>query len=229
MIELTRISVELIDKMGTDKAIVDAARVSVKGDEKGEEFDAKSDIGLLSYLMRNRHGSPFEHAVVKFLVTAPVAVWREHHRHRIASYNEESGRYRVLRPRFYLPAARTQQGKPGHYSYVDAPDLQGQSDRTLLATYSEAYKAYTDLLDAGVAREVARFALPVGLMSSCYVTMNVRALMNFLSLRVDDPRAAVPTHPMREIQEVAEEYEEHFSALFPWTWQAFVDGGRVAP
>ena len=123
-----------------------------------------------------------------FFVSAPIFVFREFMRHRIASYNEESGRYRELRPVFYIPSAERkliQVGKTGAYTFVDG--TKEQFDVTVAAmkdAYVIAYDSYQKMLEAGVAREVARVVLPVATYSSMYVSMNARALMNFLSLRL---------------------------------------------
>ncbi len=218
-----KVEVSLIDWMGRDGDIVNAARVSTKGAASlGMNEGAR---GLISYLMRNRHGTPFEHGAMKFLVTAPLFVWREHHRHRIGfSYNEESGRYKQLDPVFYVPEfARTQEGKPGHYKMTDSPgDLTALMEHELeyIATY--AYESYDKMLKAGIAREVARMCLPVNIVSSCYVTCNPRSLMHFLGLR----NAGEAQH---EIRAVAQQYEAHFARLYPETHKAFIEGGRVAP
>jgi thymidylate synthase (FAD) len=177
--------------------------------------------------------SPFEHVVFTWRVTAPLFVWREHHRHRIASYNEESSRYRQLAPHFYLPAPErnlVQVGKPGAYSFepgsVDQyTDLISSTQQASLS----AYRQYEMSLDAGIAREVARVVLPVNIMSTCYVTMNARALMNFLSLRTKSEDAMFVSYPQREIEMVAEEYEKDFMRLCPITHEAFHRKGRVAP
>ncbi len=119
--------VQLIDTMGTDLDIARAAWVSTKGERAEDEADPEKVAGLINYLMRDRHGSPFEQASMKFLVKAPLFVWREHHRHRVASYNEESGRYKQLAPEFYIPARGrnlTQVGKPGAYDFVPGTDEQ---------------------------------------------------------------------------------------------------------
>ena len=92
-----------------------------------------------------------------------------------------------------------------------------------------AYESYTKMLDAGVAREVARAVLPVGLYSSMYVTMNARALMNFLSLRTSREGSHFPSYPQREIEMVAEKMEQYFATLMPLTHGAFEKSGRVAP
>jgi thymidylate synthase (FAD) len=183
--------------------------------------------------MRERHGSPFEHNSMTFYVQAPIFVFREFMRHRIASYNEESGRYRELRPVFYVPASDrklVQEGKPGHYVFVDG--TQEQHDVVVEETKRActiAYEAYQRMLSTGVAREVARGVLPVATYSSMYVTLNARSLMNFLSLRTKREGSAFPSYPQREIEMVAEQMEAHWSKLMPVTHGAFEACGRVSP
>jgi thymidylate synthase (FAD) len=183
--------------------------------------------------MRDRHGTPFEHTSLTYFISAPIFVFREFMRHRIASYNEESGRYRELRPVFYVPGPErrlVQQGKPGAYEFVEGTAEQ----HALVVEQTEAscraaYAAYQEMLAAGVAREVARIVLPVGTYSSMYVTMNARALMNFLSLRTKHPDSHFPSFPQREIEMVADLMESEWAALMPITHEAFVASGRVAP
>ena len=154
-------------------------------------------------------------------------------RHRIASYNEESGRYKVLEPEFYIPPRERklqQIGKVGHYQFVDGTNLQYALLLTTLKRHCEsAYTDYLQLLQNNVAKEVARIVLPVNIYSSAYVTMNARALMNFLSLRVAAEDSKYPSYPQREIEMVGEAYEEIFSTIMPITYQAFIDNGRVSP
>jgi len=168
-----------------------------------------------------------------FFVSAPIFVFREFMRHRIASYNEESGRYRELSPVFYVPNKErklVQTGKTGHYVFVDGTSEQFEiSVAAMKETYTVAYANYKKMLDAGIAREVARAVLPVALYSSMYVTMNARALMNFLSLRTSREGSHFPSYPQREIEMVAEKMEEHFARLMPLTYAAFEKSGRVAP
>jgi thymidylate synthase (FAD) len=168
-----------------------------------------------------------------FFVSAPIFVFREFMRHRIASYNEESGRYRELSPVFYVPNKErklVQTGKTGHYVFVDGTSEQFEiSVAAMKETYAVAYANYKKMLDAGIAREVARAVLPVALYSSMYVTMNARALMNFLSLRTSREGSHFPSYPQREIEMVAEKMEEHFARLMPLTYAAFEKSGRVAP
>jgi thymidylate synthase (FAD) len=168
-----------------------------------------------------------------FFISAPIFVFREFMRHRIASYNEESGRYRELKPVFYVPAKERnliQIGKTGAYEFV--PGTTEQFDLTVSAmkdAYVVAYDSYKKMLDAGIAREVARAVLPVATYSSMYVTMNARALMNFLSLRTAREGSHFPSYPQREIEMVAEKMEAEFAKLMPLTYGAFEKSGRVAP
>ena len=183
--------------------------------------------------MRDRHGSPFEHNQFTFFVSAPIFVFREFHRHRTFSYNEESGRYRRLEPVFYVPGPDrklVQEGKPGRYVFVDGtPEQHKLVDEATRRVCVEAYRAYLEMLEAGVAREVARGVLPVSTYSSMYATCNARALMHFLSLRTKREDSAFPSFPQREIEMVAERMEEFFARAMPLTHAAFERNGRVAP
>jgi thymidylate synthase (FAD) len=229
------ITVELVRASASDADVIFAARVSTAGEQSLEDVnaDAGRSQGLINYLMRERHGSPFEHNSLTFFVRAPIFVWREHMRHRIASYNEESGRYRQLEPVFYVPArdrAIVQVGKTGAYEFLPGDDAQYDLiDDRMRASCTTAYLAYLEMLEAGVAREVARMVLPVSTYSSAYVTMNARSLMNFLSLRRKAEGSHFPSYPQREIEMVAERYEEEWARLMPLTHRAFEDNGRVAP
>jgi len=229
------VTVELVRAQAADADVLFAARVSTKGEQSLEDVgaDAEKSRGLINYLMRDRHGTPFEHNSMTFYVQAPIFVFREFMRHRIASYNEESGRYRELRPVFYVPAPERrliQQGKPGAYDFVEG--TPEQHEVTVAATKracEQAYAAYREMLDAGVAREVARGVLPVATYSSMYVTMNARSLMNFLSLRTKRPDSRFPSFPQREIEMVAELMEAEWARLMPLTHAAFEANGRVSP
>lgn len=229
-------TVELVKHTATDTDVLWAARVSTAGEQSLEELDkdpARSK-GLINYLMRDRHGSPFEHNSMTFFISAPLFVFREFHRHRVGwSYNEESGRYRQLEPVFYIPdAARklVQQGRPGKYEFVEGtPEQLELVGRSMADSYRRSYEAYQEMLAAGVAREVARATLPVGLYSSMYATCNARSLMHFLGLRTKHEQAKVPSFPQREIEMVAELMEEQWTKLMPLTHEAFNTNGRVAP
>jgi thymidylate synthase (FAD) len=228
-------TVELVRSSAQDADVLFAARVSTIGEQSLADVDADAgrSAGLIKYLMRERHGSPFEHNSMTFYVQAPIFVFREFMRHRIASYNEESGRYRELRPVFYLPAAErklVQEGKPGHYVFVDGtPEQYATVVEETKQACTVAYQAYQRMLGAGVAREVARGVLPVSIYSSMYVTMNARSLMNFLSLRTKREGSAHPSYPQREIEMVAEQMESLWAPLMPVTHAAFEASGRVSP
>lgn len=224
-------TVELIDHMGNDERVVRAARVSTGTDEEAASWDKQGK--LISYLMKNRHGSPFEKGVFEFRVECPIFVAREFMRHRIASYNETSGRYRQLDPVFWTPApARPliQEGKPG--AYIMKPGTFQQYHAAVISLKNScyiAYENYENMLNAGICREVARACLPVSIYTSFYVTMNARSLMNFLSLRVDDPDAMFPSKPQYEIESVAILMEDFFRRKMPLTHRAFTENRRVAP
>ncbi len=230
--------VELVRSSASDSDVLFAARVSTQGEQSleaaaaGDEATSR-DRGLINYLMRDRHGSPFEHNSMTFYVQAPIFVFREFMRHRIASYNEESGRYRELDAVFYVPGPErnlVQVGKPGAYDFLPgSPEQTAMVGSEVRAVATEAFASYQRMLDAGVAREVARIVLPLTIYSSMYVTMNARALMNFLSLRTKREGTHFPSFPQREIEMCAEQMEEHFAALMPLTYAAFNENGRVAP
>jgi thymidylate synthase (FAD) len=229
------VTVELVRHSASDADVLFAARVSTKGEESRADIgaDPARSAGLIRYLMRDRHGSPFEHNSMTYFIEAPIFVFREFMRHRIASYNEESARYRQLRPVFYLPGPQrrlVQVGKPGAYEFTAG--TPGQHAVTAQATERVcrvAYAAYLQMLEAGVAREVARGVLPLATYSAMYVTMNARALMNFLSLRTTREGSRFPSFPQREIEMVAEQMEQIWAELMPLTHDAFEAAGRVAP
>lgn len=234
---LTRsdIDVVLVRPSAGDIGVVEAARVSTIGaDSLHEDMEPARVEGLINYLMRDRHGSPFEHNSMTFLITAPIFVLREWHRHRIGwSYNELSGRYQEIDPVFYVPDETrklVQRGQAGKYEFTYGTMAQhGQTQTCLTASYAHAYGAYEQMLDAGVAREIARAVLPGGIYSTMYATCNARSLMHFLSLRTIDERAAFPSFPQREIEMAAEKMEEAWARLMPVTHAAFNSHGRIAP
>jgi thymidylate synthase (FAD) len=230
------VTVELVKHTASDADVLFAARVSTLGEQSLDELnkDPERSKGLINYLMRDRHGSPFEHNSMTFLISAPIFVFREFMRHRVGwSYNEESGRYHELQPVFYVPDASrklVQEGQPGKYRFVEGTPEQHQlAVDAMEESYRQAYRTYREMLAAGVAREVARSVLPVGLFSSMYATTNARALMHFLSLRTTHPDAKVKSYPQREIEMVAELMEAEWAKLMPLTYAAFNANGRVAP
>lgn len=233
------VTVELVRAQATDRDVLFAARVSTVGEQSldaatgsSDELE-KRDRGLINYLMRDRHGTPFEHNSMTFYVQAPIFVFREFQRHRMASYNEESGRYRELRPVFYVPAAERnlrQEGRPGKYEFFPGTDEQvGLVQREVREQSTAAYASYQRMLEAGVAREVARSVLPLNIYSSMYVTMNARSLMNFLSLRRKAEGSTFPSFPQREIEMCAEKMEALWQQHMPVTAEVFQANGRVAP
>jgi flavin-dependent thymidylate synthase len=386
-------TVELVKHSAADSDVLWAARVSTAGEQSLAEIskDPERSKGLINYLMRDRHGSPFEHNSMTFFISAPLFVFREFHRHRVGwclagrtevtlhddtgglrriaiadlyrrwhpegggrrpssgpahgdqvrcydeetltarrarvldvlesgvkpllrlttaggrtlrcsadhavftpdgwrkagelaagdavlagcepavavpdrvtavagdgeemtydlsvegpwhnfladgivvhnSYNEESGRYRELEPVFYVPGEDrklVQQGRPGKYEFVAGTEKQHRVvTETMQESYERSYQAYQLMLEAGVAREVARATLPVGLYSSMYATCNARSLMHFLGLRTQHELATVPSFPQREIEMVGERMERHWATLMPLTHAAFNTNGRVAP
>lgn len=210
--------------MGSETDIVNAARISLANEV--EEF-GEDDIGLLNYLMREKHGSPFEQGFESWWhVRMPIFVAREWVRHRIGtSYNEESGRYVELRPDFYVPSVmRTQVGKPGRYRYEEITDPAVRYRvQTIIANASEhAYEQYQELLGLGLAREQARAVLPLNLYTEVRWKANCRSLLNFLELRND--QAA-----QYEIREYAKHIERVFADHLPHIHQQFVSHGRIAP
>ncbi len=230
------VSVELVKHSAADSDVLFAARVSTVGEQSIDELskDPARSKGLINYLMRDRHGSPFEHNSMTFLISAPIFVFREFMRHRVGwSYNEESGRYRELQPVFYVPGEDrrlVQQGRPGKYEFVQGtPGQHKAATEAMEASYRQAYEAYRRMLDEGIAREVARSVLPVGLFSSMYATCNARSLMHFLALRTQHELAKVASFPQREIEMVGERMEAEWAKLMPLTYAAFNANGRVAP
>ena len=215
--------VRLDDAMASDLSVVNGARVSFARHKT--EMD-ESDEGLIRFLMRDRHGTPFEHNAFRFHVRAPLFVAREWFRHRVGSFNEFSMRYAKATDDFYLPEpddVRSQVGKPGAYSFESVePELAEQTREDLRAVYDAAYSTYTRLVDQGVARELARLVMPMGAYTEFYWTVNARSLMNFVSLRAAETA-------QREIRRYAEACESFLADKMPVTHAAFVDNGRIAP
>jgi len=215
--------VRLDDAMADDLSVVNGARVSFARHK--EEMD-ESDEGLIRFLMRDRHGTPFEHNSFRFHIRTPIFVAREWFRHRIGSFNEFSMRYARATDEFYVPEAddvRTQVGKPGSYSFEEvSPEIAETTREELKAIYESAYQTYERLVELGVARELARCVLPVGAYTEFYWTVNARALMNFLSLRASE-------NAQREIRRYAGACERFLAEKMPVTYAAFVANGRTAP
>jgi thymidylate synthase (FAD) len=249
--------VRLVDYVGDELAIVNAARVSLHNESEYEEvFDpnhteimhdfrdaqdgipktswvnakkklSDKDKGLINFLLRSEHGSPFEQGfMAQFHVRLPIVVMREWVRHRVGfSVNEESGRYVKMRPDFYYPDhLRVQKGKVGEYYFerVDDENLLLEYLEDLIEVNKLQWKYYEKWLDNGIAKEQARLFLGLNLYTEIRWTCNARSLMNFLKLR-NAPTA------MHEIREYADVIEDIFAQEMPTVWQAFVDNGRIAP
>lgn len=225
-------TVDVVQQSGDDEAVVAAARVSVVGSAAAtEDIEA---YGLIHYLMSHRHGTPFEHGSMTFRVEAPIFVFREWMRHRIGwSYNEESGRYKQLDPVFHIPAPSRPLVNVGTAArprmVPGTPEQYTRLVERMESSYGVTYHDYEESLADGVAKEVAREVLPVGIYSSMYATANPRSIMAFLSLRVHDPEALFVSYPQYEIDQAAQLIEHHFEAAFPLTYSAFCNNGRVAP
>jgi thymidylate synthase (FAD) len=232
----SEITVEEIQAVGSDDIIVHAARVSTRGNTQRENVDEKEAAGLIRYLMRSRHGTPFEHGCLTVRVHAPIKVWREWHRHRVGwSYNETSGRYQQLEPVFWIPPRERPMLRPeGFRSANPSFELASEEEYeqiggALTRGYEESYARYEELLALGVDRGLARDVLGVGIFSSCYCTANPRSIMAFLELRTNRPDARRPSKPLWEIANAAEQLEAIFASHWPITHAAFCEFGRMAP
>ena len=228
--ETTENTIDVLDRgflaldgaFASDLAVVNAARVSfnVVSDEMTER-----DEGLIRFLMRERHGTPFEHGYFRFLVKAPLFVVREHHRHRAGhSYNEWSGRYSKLEAEFYVPDnVRTQVGKPGSYTFEPVePHVRDAAREEIEAAAEAAFASYERMLEQGVAKEIARTVLPLAMYTKYFWSCNPRSLMHFCSLRNSE-------HAQFEIREYALAAEGFLKRLMPVTHAAFIANGRSAP
>lgn len=208
--------------LASDLAVVNGARVSFN--QTAQEMTER-DEGLIRFLVRERHGSPFEHGYFRFLVKAPLFVVREHHRHRAGhSYNEWSGRYSKMEAEFYVPEfVRTQTGKPGAYTFEAVDEATRAAARREIKENAErAFDAYERMLELGVAKEVARAVLPLSTYTKYYWSCNPRSLMHFCSLRNHESA-------QYEIREYAAAAESFLQRLMPVTHAAFVANDRVAP
>lgn len=257
MIELSStITTRLIDHMGGDHSFVAAARTSTSGEEALRWLDepAEENYGLVNYLLQQRHGGPLEAAVFQFYVHAPVFVFRQIHRHRIASHSEESARYHPLRPLYWIPKRdRPMVPAPGYKSArprfvtldeairekrpeLDYPAVTREADAWYARevernrqVYQLAHDNYLASIADGIGLEVARVKLPVAIYSSGWMTINVRSLLNFLSLRIHSPSATTLSYPQLETQEVARMCEDILKEHCPLVHKAWSENGRGSP
>ena len=215
--------VRLDASMADDLSVANAARVSFA--RRKDELD-DADRGLIRFLMRDRHGTPFEHNSFRFHIRCPIFVAREWMRHRIGSFNEFSLRYAKATDDFYVPDSadvRSQVGKPGAYSFEPVDDeLAAHTLEELRKVYDVAYETYNALVEKGVARELARSVLPVGAYTEFYWTVNARSLMNFVSLRAAETA-------QREIRRYALAVEAFLAREMPVTYAAFIANDRNGP
>ena len=221
--------VRLIDWMGSDKDIVEAARVSYKSKGKSEEDDKK----LLRYLLTNKHTSPFEMCKIKFNIRMPIFVQRQYIRHRMQNFNEVSARYTELPDVFFIPKQwRTNEGVKNKQSSqaMEEPQLKSVipgypvqvahgASQVVEGFYKQAYALYKELLEAGIAREQARIVLPVGIYTEFYSCWDLNNLLKFFALR-DDP------HAQGEHQDFAKAMKEHTAKVFPWTMEIYEESQK---
>ncbi len=206
--------VVLVDYMGNDAAIVQAARVSYGQGTK----TVRDDRGLIRYLMRHRHTTPFEMVEYKFLVRLPIFVARQWIRHRSASVNEYSARYSVVPDEYEVPPAeevrhQSERNRQGRGDPLP-PEVVDRFRTDLERISKDAYSTYTTALDAGVARETARLVLPVAYYTQWYWKTNLHNLFHFLSLRLDP-------HAQEEIRLFAKEIDRLGRLVAPVAFEAF--------
>lgn len=224
---VTKASATLVQSNATDDMVAMAAWVSFDRDSEERLNDKGRMKGLINFLMREKHMSPFEHGSFTFKIDCPIFVAREFHRHRTMAYNEVSGRYTEMKPRFYLPGDSrpvVQQGKAGQYTFVTDETKLTLAQSEIKMAVESSWETYQYMLKHGVAKEVARMALPVNLMTQFYATVNPRNLMHFLGLRTS-PQA------LYEIRQVAEDMEKVLAEQMPMTYAAWkpntVEAGEV--
>lgn len=206
--------VRLVDYMGSDARIVQAARVSYGAGTK----TVREDRGLINYLMKNWHTSPFEQVQLTFHTKMPIFVARQWVRHRTARLNEISGRYSIMRDEFYLPSPenvckQSESNKQGRGESVPFEEAVAII-RKLEAEQKDAYAEYLELLDAGVARELARTNLPLSLYTEWYWQIDLHNLFHFIRLRAD-------AHAQFEIRVFAEALGKCAQAVAPLAYEAF--------
>jgi thymidylate synthase (FAD) len=207
--------VRLVDYLGGDTRVVQAARVSYGDGTK----TYREDAGLIDYLLRNRHTSPFEQVVLTFHIKLPLFVARQWIRHRTARVNEMSGRYSVLKDDFYVPeiadiAPQSENNKQGRAGTAFPVDHAEQIRDALADEQETAYAVYTSLIDKGLARELARINLPLSLYTEWYWQIDLRNLFHFLELRLD-------VHAQKEIRIYAEVLFEIVKKVAPRCCEAF--------
>lgn len=210
----SEITIRLKRVWGTDLDVPEAARVSSKGWDEFEDDDFilnEADERLIGFLAEQRHTSPFEHMGATFYVHVPIFVMREWMRHRTQSYNEESGRWKILGGKFYLidnDRPTKQIGRTGEYSFVADEILNTTARVGIQIANAKAWGMYEAMLEQGVAKEVARMCLPVNIYTSVIISANFLNWMKFLHLRAT-PQA------MHEIRHAAFQVRDQLTEKFP--------------
>ena len=207
--------VRLVDYLGDDSRIVQSARVSYGEGTKSY----REDKGLIDYLLRNDHTSPFEQVSFTFHIKMPIVVARQWIRHRTAKVNEISGRYSVMASEFYVPAEedialQSDDNKQGRMNEPVSAELAKEVQDIISAEQERIYETYTKLLDMGLARELARINLPLSLYTEWYWTMDLHNLFHFLRLRMD-------AHAQKEIRVYADTIFEIVKKITPMAAEAF--------
>ena len=225
-IEVSGGFVRLDAAMADDVSVVNAARVSFARNDADKSELSEADKGLINFLMRERHGTPFEHNSFRLHIKCPIFVAREWFRHRIGSFNEFSARYSEVPNEFFVPVVdevRGQVGKPGAYSFEPLEPEIAKDVTTWIADWNDqSYALYKEMIEAGVAKELARVVLPVSMYTQFYWTVNARALMNFLSLRTHETA-------QYDIRQYANAVYEIVAAEMPVTFEAWEKNGRITP
>ncbi len=198
--------VGLIDVLGTEATIVNAARVSFGKIKQNME---ERDIGLLKYLIENKHTSPLEHIVFTFSIHCPLFIRGQWHRHRTWSYNEISRRYTEIDMEFYTPDHLRIQAETNRQASVDNPDFEDAELRAMIAKHNqESFALYEKLLQSGVCREQARGVLPQNMMVTFWGTVDLNNLLHFLNLRDSE-------HAQWEIREYAQAIKKLIKPIIP--------------
>lgn len=209
--------VDYVEHMGSDIRVDEAARVSTQ-----TMTDPNRLEGIIKFLISNKHASPLEHSIITYKIEAPIFVAREWMRHRTQSFNEESGRYSIIKPICFVPSINrpvVQKGKVGAYFFEPDTKLMADVQDRFYHCYEYVFDAYDDMIASGVAKEVARMILPVGAYTKWFATANLRNWLNFLVLRND-------SHAMEEIRLCAKLIEHHLHELFPICMKMWVEAGR---
>lgn len=207
--------IRLVDYMGGDARIVQTARVSYGEGTK----TIRQDSGLIDYLLRHEHTSPFEHVIFELHCKMPIFVARQWIRHRTARLNEISGRYSVMKDEFYLPprdqiSLQSADNKQGREKEAVPVELQNKVLELLKKDQSASFANYTEILDDGIARELARINLPLSMYTEWYWQMDLKNMLHFLKLRMD-------SHAQWEIQEYARAIATIVKAVCPLAYESF--------